>query len=334
MTTIRPLALALFLTAACSSNPSTNDAGSDGGSTDAPVTGGDASSDASDASSDASDASDAGPSSYTLTFPAQSVTAEQTLCITQHLGNAGPIHVSSITSQLDPGDFQMLVYLSSATTEQTTPQSCTPLGGFQGSTLQPIYIARAPTDTLAFPSGVGLAFGANQMVTIELHQYTPSQTYSAGAKVTFGVMSEASFQNAAALFVQLPTSFSVPIGQSSINGFNAIPSHMGAAKIFSMTGYENASGIERKAWNAANANDTSTQVYDSTDPFDAPLRKSFASPLTFASGSGIAYQCSYNNASQSVEISGAQRNNETCMFASYYYPSQGFEICYGTICSP
>lgn len=328
---LRPLSLALFLTAACSSSPSTTDAGSDG-STDAPVTGGDASSDASDASQ-TGDASDAGPSSYTVTFPAQSVSTEQTLCITQRLGNAGPIHVGSIASQLDPGDFQMLVYLSSATTEQTTPQACNPLGGFQGSTLQPIYIARA-SDTLTFPSSVGIAFAANQMVTIELHQFAEAQTLSAGAKVTFGVMSDSSFKNAAALFVQLPANFSVPPGISSINGFNAIPSHMGAANVFAMTGYENVSGTERKAWNAANANDTSTQVYDSTAPFDAPLRSSFATPLTFATGSGIAYQCTYNNTSGNNEPSGATRNDETCMFASYYYPGQGFEICYGTSCLP
>ncbi len=290
-----------------------------------------------DATADVSTDGDAGSAGYTLTFPAQSLSppVEQTLCITQRLANVAPIHVGSITTHLDPGDFQLAVYLSSATTEQTTPQACSPLGGFTDPALQLVYIGRA-NDTLTFPSGVGLALAANQMVTIELHQYTASQSYSAGAQVTFGVMSDSSFQNAAALFVQLPSSFTVISDSTphSIAGFNAIPSHMGAAKVFAITGYENSLGTERKAWNAANANDTSTLIYDSTDPFDLPLRKSFSTPLTFASSAGVSYQCTFLNSTGSTVSSGSARTNETCMIASYYYPSQGFELCFGSTCMP
>ena len=325
--------ICLFM-CACSSGATPNDGGTDASIDNVVSGGGDASPETS-----ANDANDAGPSSYSLVFPAQTLAAgaEQTFCITQRLGNVASIHVGTITSQLDSGDFQLIVYLSSATTEQTTPQSCTPLNGLLSNTDQAIYIARAPNDTLTFPAGVGLTLEANQMLTVELHQFSVQQTSSsAGAHLSFGVMSDSAFQNGAALWLQAQTNFSVinDGSQHMVTGFNPIPAHMGTAKLFAMTGYENVSGIERKAWNAANAGDTSTQIYDSTTSYDQPLNTTFASPLTFASGAGVAYQCTYVNNSGAPKNAGTGRQDETCMFASYYYPGQGFELCIGTTCTP
>lgn len=66
---------------------------------------------------------------------------------------------------------------------------------------------------LTFPTGIGVALAANQMMRIELPDSNPTAaTMAAQATVTLSTLSDASFQTAASLLTVSETGFSVPVG--------------------------------------------------------------------------------------------------------------------------
>jgi hypothetical protein len=63
-----------------------------------------------------------------------------------------------------------------------------------------------------------------------------------------------------------------------------------------------------------------------------------APPLEFPKGGatfsskGFAYQCEYKNTTSNYVGFGEGIDDEMCFLWHYYYPSQGFQICFDGFC--
>jgi hypothetical protein len=330
---------------ASSSGGSGGGSGSDSGSSSgSSSSSGSGSSSGSSGDSGAADSSladaggDGGAISYSLSFPAMAISPgdEQTNCIVVHLGNPAPIHVGTIHDIVQPGGMQLSVYASTATTEQPTPAPCVPMAPLNSGSAAPLIFSRVADDTLSLPQGVGYTLGANQMVLVELHVInTTAASLAVGATTTLVPMNDAAFQNEAAMLLAFNTQFTIPAQGANVsaNLFQPIPSRLGAAQVAALSGFENHLGTEMQVWNATNSTDTSMRIYDGLLNLGNP-RVSFAPPQTFASGAGLAFQCTWTNFGSSTVTFGTSYANEVCMVVAHYFPSQGTEVCLNGTCSP
>jgi Copper type II ascorbate-dependent monooxygenase, C-terminal domain len=267
--------------------------------------------------------------------------AESTQCITVRLGNPEGAFVRRFRAALSQGSHHMIVYRSNQTTEDTTPKNCQ---GFSGllSGEHPIFIAQQAESQLEFPRDeankpVGLEIEADQMVKIEMHYFN---TGVSPADVDGKLMVDT-----------IPLSADVTPSDLAFWGTNDIniPPHapydtgvrfqlgLGSTWTFALTTHQHHLGTRMRVWHAINKDDTSVPVADSTNWSDPPL-EIFEQPLEFPdaggtySSKGFAYQCEYNNTTDQQVVFGEGIDDEMCFLWHYYYPSQGFHLCFNGLC--
>ncbi|HEX3905383.1 MAG TPA: hypothetical protein VH853_21340 [Polyangia bacterium] len=281
-------------------------------------------------------AGDQAPSSYTIHWGPTQIPAatEDTQCVVVRLGNVPAIHVGQIHSQLGAGTVQMILYAVTATTEQTNPFDCAPFTSvYQASQMvgmTPLTVVQNPDETLTFPTGVGVALAANQMMRVELHYANQSATapMTAQATVTLSTMPDAAFQSAASFLTVAETGFSIQAAATLTEGptFFPFPSTFVGAKFFAVTSEQHQWGTEAQIWSAISAADAGNLVYHNTNWSTPPLTENAAQAVT--SGEGFKYQCDWNNTGNVGVSFGLSASQELCLIVGYYYPSQGPVTCF------
>jgi Copper type II ascorbate-dependent monooxygenase, C-terminal domain len=253
--------------------------------------------------------------------------------VTVRLGNVPAIHVGKIHSQLGSGTVQMVLYAVTDTTEQTTPVDCTPFAGVyqasQMASMTALTVVQNPDETLTFPTGIGVALAANQMMRIELHYANlGTAPMTAQATVTLSTMPDASFQTAASLLVVSEGSFTVPTGTYTLGPtFFPFPSTFVGAKFFAVTSEQHQWGTDVQVWKATSSSDPGTLGYQNTNPATPPLTP-VAVPTAVVTGEGFKYECDWNNKGTASAPFGVNANQELCVVIGYYYPSQGPVTCF------
>jgi hypothetical protein len=271
---------------------------------------------------------------------------ETTQCVTVKLPSTMDSDYVAIQSHLATGSHHLIVYESNATTEDTTPSTCTSFSGVLGG-LTPIYIAQTLESTLTMPTGVAYHFSAGQMFQIEAHYLnaTPNSLTAMGQVTFVPAPSGGSFQAADIMFcgsvrqlgglkaivngcaagAGLPPNAQTTLNPGFYAGGNGVD--LTKLKVFGFTGHEHHYGTDVKIWKATSAApNTTPPLYESTSWNNAPLKVFGDSELvSFNAGEGLEWQCSYNTAGATGNVCFGESaaTNEMCFFWAYYFPSVG-----------
>jgi hypothetical protein len=227
----------------------------------------------------------------------------------------------------------MILYAVADTAEQTTPFDCTPMTTLQQLPVgtKALTVVQNADETLSFPTGVGVALAANQMMRMELHyaNANPTAAITAQATSTLTTMPDAAFQSEASLMVIDDASFSIGPGATFTIGstFCPFPASLAAATFFAATSEEHRLGVMTQLWAASSLNDPGRTLYTNTDWTMPPLT-ALSPVVPGTTGAGFKYSCEWQNATQSTVTPGPAASNELCFFVAYYYPSQGAVFCY------
>jgi len=265
-----------------------------------------------------------------LTIPPRMIAPgeEITMCREIRLGNADAMLIRRIHVSIPTGSHHVIVYRSRATAEQPELQRCMGLGGILEGTA-PMFIAQQHESGIDFPPGVGLDIAADQMIRLEEHFVnTGAAPIMAGARVTFDLAPRAGLTVADMMFW-------------GTQGINVAPRSMGRAQyfrpalpavnVFGLTSHTHQYGVRSTIEVATALTGNGREVHRSESWEEPPLTR-FDPPLTFNEGEGLRLVCNYNNTTDRTLRFGESFFQEMCFLWAYYYPSQGFHVCFDGIC--
>jgi hypothetical protein len=263
---------------------------------------------------------------------------EKTVCSTLRLGNATAVDVVQMQAQLATGSHHLILYLSDATTEASTPVPCQPFEGITAGET-PIFIAETETTTLKLPSAAAYHFPAGQMVKLEAHYINLTSNAVNGmgtVKLTSGT--SGSYSKADIMFCGSTAQLSQQGVPANTQRFTLNPGFYGGGgdvdfsklKVFAFTSHEHHLGAEVTISKSTSASAPGTQLFDNTDWEHPPLQTyDDAHLLTFGAGEGFRWQCSYDSLDASPRptmttyFGLSAISNEMCFIWAYYYPSVG-----------
>lgn len=257
---------------------------------------------------------------------------ERTVCIEKRLGNAAPIWLHSIHSNLTEGGHHSILYRSTATEEHLEPFDCTPFVETLCGENVPLIITQKDEETLTYPDGVAVELAADQMVRIEVHflNATPDALDVSEAFTLTTIPEAAVEREADFLFLGSPD-IHVGAGEGATLGprFVELPSDLEDIEIFALTGHTHRFGRDVSLWLSQSDGDLSNKVYPSgVYDWEEPEVAFYDPPLAVPAGAGLSIQCTWENTSgQDVEF-GESANAEMCFAWAYYTTARGYQICF------
>lgn len=284
-----------------------------------------------------------GAQSYTVQFGPITVNAgeENTQCIVVSLNNAAQIHVGQIHDLLGTASHHMILYKVAPQAAQPTPFPCQPFqGALNPANGNPLIISQKPDDTLTLPQNVAFTLDPNQMVRLEMH-YINANTMPVTLVTTSTLTTIPDSQykyDASFLFIGDPN-ISIPANSTWNTGvqYFALPAQYNTSNFWAITGHEHHLGTEVQIWSATSSSDSGKLIYTSTSWSDPPVT-TFDPPIRIPAGGGYKFQCNYDNTTENTVSFGESANDEMCFFWSYYWPSQGAQVCFVTgglsVCCP
>ena len=265
---------------------------------------------------------------------------EETVCIFKRLDNTEDIMATDFVADLAPGSHHLIVYKSTYTDEDLTPTACTPFLGLLDKTAIPILLVGAPHLAYSFPTNVGLAIPAHQMVKIEAHYInaTAAQIEGTGSFSLHGIplaqatgyqLLDFGFWGTKNIDIKPASTYSTGVlYQTGIAG----------STVFAVGAHQHELGTRAQIWSAAgpevtpgdggrpSAPPAGAQLLDQHDWANQQLT-TLDPPVVFDGTNGLDFQCDWNNpTSQEIQF-GESALNEMCFAAFYYYPSHGFDLC-------
>jgi len=258
---------------------------------------------------------------------------EIVMCSIVQLSNTTPIDVVRMDTTLALGSHRLIAYRSSATATQA-PQPCKSFDGVTHGEA-PLFIAESKQSSMVLPSQAAYHLNAGQFIRLEAHYINTTQgTLQGMGTITFTAGAAGNYQPADIMMCGSVSSLTIaclPPGQSSTTlpvGFYGGGSGVDFTKlkVFAFTSHEHHRGIDVKVWKSTGKNPTpSQQLYDNPSWDNPPLQSyNDSNLLTFASGEGLAWQCSYDTSADTNKVCfGESANDEMCFIWAYYYPSVG-----------
>ncbi len=240
----------------------------------------------------------------------------------------------------------MILYKSNATVEDKTPVDCPSLGGITQGNDHPVFIAQQLQSELELPTDtdanrpVALKMDPHQMVKLELHYFN---TTGASIKVSGDIqidtipvesaVTEADLAFWGTQDINIPPHGEFDTGAHFQRG---IP----GTKTFAVTTHQHHLGTEMRVWFGTGTDANKTQPLADSHSWSDPPLVLLTPPVKFgpapsgevASADGFAYDCHWVNPTATAVQFGESINDEMCFLWHYYYPSQGFEVCFDGIC--
>ena len=254
---------------------------------------------------------------------------EVTKCVRKRLDNETAIWVTAIQTKLSQGSHHLIVYKSTEETEILEPENCAPFTETLGGETVPLMITQVGEETLELPAGVAFKFEPNQMIRLEAHYLNYyADDITAHSDVTFQTIAEEDVEHEADMLFYGTPDFSIPPGEEYTTPWHFIDVWEDT-KIFAITGHTHQYGTNVEISASMGNDDPGVSIYPKDTPFtwdEAPIEQ-FSPPLSFGSGEGLRYRCTWNNTgTQNVEF-GESANKEMCFLWAYYYPSNGYRMC-------
>lgn len=267
---------------------------------------------------------------------------ETTVCVLRRLGNMGPEYLQRVRAHLSDASHHLIVYRSTADTEQLTPMRCNGFSGVTGVTTTgmietPLLIAQNHDAQLTMPAGVGMNLAANQMIRIEYHAVnaTSAPVQIQGDVWLDTIEQNGSLQPADVLFwgnvrFAIPPAGSPGATDYQVHFFHRPWSGVHIFGLTSHTHHLGTLGTISIATNTTTDSSMSTdirEIHRSTSWSEPPLTL-FDPALTLAADQGLHLVCHYNNVTTSTVSFGESVNQEMCFMWAYYYPApRGTQIC-------
>jgi Copper type II ascorbate-dependent monooxygenase, C-terminal domain len=271
---------------------------------------------------------------------------ENTQCMTFRLDNPEAVNVRRFHTTLTQGSHHMVLYKSTATTENTVPTDCQALGGILDGE-HPVFIAQQALANLELPTDtdanlpVALKMEAHQMVKLELHYFnTSSSTITVNGDIDVDTIPSSAKVTEADLAFWGTQQINIPPHGEFDTGTHfqrGIPN----TKSFAVTTHEHHLGTEMRVWFGTSTEAAKGQPLADSHSWSDPPLVLLAPPVKFgpapngelASSDGFAYDCHWVNPTANGVQFGESVNDEMCFLWHYYYPSQGFEVCFDGICN-
>ena len=258
---------------------------------------------------------------------------DKTVCINKLLDNADDILATRLIADLAPGSHHMIVYRSSATTENLTPFDCRPFESLFLSNDTPLLLVNARHVDFSFPAGVGLKLAAHQMVRIEAHYVNASKS-SIDGNGSFSIqgkkLSEAGDYQLADFSFWGTRKFSIPPKAHATTG-KKFQAGIAGTKGFALTTHQHSLGSQVDVWASSSPTDVPATPLLTETNWAAP--KLVPIDIAFDGTNGFTYECQWDNPTDSTVTFGESGlTNEMCFLLTYYYPSHGFDICFDGAC--
>jgi hypothetical protein len=266
-----------------------------------------------------------------------SVGEETTVCVIERMPTTADVDIVNVATTLAPGSHHLIAYRSSATAESTTPTPCNAFEGVLNGEA-PIFIADAASQSMQLPDGVAYHFPAGQMIRLEAHYINASQTPLQGmGTITFTPGPPMSYQAADIMMCGNEPSLDCSLGGGLAPGMSSVALPVGKysgggsvdftkLNVFAFTTHEHHRGTDVKIWKSTTNNPMSTLLLDNPDWANPHLQVlDTAHVLSFASGEGLAWQCTYDTSADTSKVCFGESaaSNEMCFIWAYYYPSVG-----------
>jgi hypothetical protein len=264
---------------------------------------------------------------------------EDTQCITFRLDNPETVNIRRFSTELTEGTHHIILYKSKATTESKTPTPCAGLSGILKGE-HPLFIAQQKHSVLEMPTAedgtpVALEIEPNQMVRMEMHFInTGPVPLSVTGKLDLDTVPAATTVTKGDLAFWGTQNIHIPPNSAFDTGVKFQPALPGT-KSFAVTTHQHHLGTRMQVWFATwGPGDLGMQVADNSSWSDPKLFM-HTPPLSFDpdTHTGLAYQCQWQNPTDQMVTFGESANDEMCFLWHYYYPSQGFQVCFDGACA-
>lgn len=336
--------LVLSLTAGCGGSTSSSPAGAagSGGASSAGGAGGSGASGGSDGAAGSAPWDPGGP--VTTQSPAFATIMadpgkEGTQCITFRLSNTEPVNIRRFSTQLALGTHHIILYKSKDTKEAPDPVPCQGLSGIlQGD--HPLFIAQQAHSELKLPTAedgtpVALQIEAGQMVRMEMHWInTTAAPLAVTGKIDLDTVPSGTTVTKGDLAFWGTSNIKIPPNSAHDTGVKFQPALAGT-KSFAVTTHQHHLGTRMQVWFATwGPGDLGMKVADSSSWSDPKLNMlEPAISFDVDAHTGFAYQCDWQNPTDQMVTFGESANDEMCFLWHYYYPSQGFQVCFDGACA-
>jgi len=250
-----------------------------------------------------------------------------------NLGNTTTVHIGEIHNVSTDGVFDLIVYRSSATQEQTTPAACSTFANLGAAAPDSaLILSHKADDDMLLPAGVGLTLQANQMLMLELHAMNYGVSpQPVSATSTLVALADGDYQSEAAfVFIGDIDIDLEPNSTGTTQGFVPIPDFVAGvgAQVDQLSGYTHAYGTSVAVATGVSPGPFTT-VYDPTGwIWSQSPRTDAVPPAEIASGGGFQITCNYlNTSTSSIRNGPAEVQDEACFFQGYAHPASGAFVC-------
>lgn len=180
------------------------------------------------------------------------------------------------------------------------------------------HTSQSPYNEFKYPPGVAVRFPANVGVRMNAHYLNTSQETIKGKVTTVFYLAKPGTveHHAAHLFLNNVGIFVMPHSQKTVTKTCVMPKDL---KVIAAASHMHQYGKRFLAKTDA------TTLYETTNWSDPPF-KVYDPPLSLTQGTGITFECDYDNPTEDILTFGeSAKTNEMCILSGRYYPSDNGE---------
>jgi hypothetical protein len=181
--------------------------------------------------------------------------------------------------------------------------------------------AAKPTQTIAYPAGIGQRYYGGQKLILDYHYYnTSTAEVDAEVAVNFHIVPENEVAKIAHGFAAMNLTIEIPpLAEAAFTGECRFSQDLLVGGIVRHT---HRWGTKYQVWTVDGANQA-TPLW-SSDDWQEDIERRFEQPMLFRAGDGFRYRCEYQNTEQRTIRFGTKATDEMCnLFGSWWVVDQG-----------
>lgn len=223
----------------------------------------------------------------------------------------------------------LFVTASELQPDGTLTESPCNFGGPEGAVIA--FIARHGATSLSFPDDdgdgrrVAWPLAAGEFAVVRVH-YVNASDEEVVVQTGIEVTPTSDEVTEAGSFVTWNAEIVIPpASQTTVSQSCAVPSTM---RFFALTTHSQKHSI------ATAIRDGSTTLFESDDWISPGIATRLAAPFFSFGGSGMTYECQYNNTGAATIHTGTGPDDEICSAVGYFFPATGNVFCVNNIVIP
>lgn len=246
--------------------------------------------------------------------------AEIIQCYYTSLPSSSPVDIGAISSSLTPGVAGIFVHRTDTVTEPDgTLTECN--ADSLGAPIF-VYASSQASESVTFPADSGISMIAGQPIVMRLH-YVNAGSDPIDAHATLSLQPVADASQKVGTLYTYNASIDIPPGSTN-HEETAVCEPPSGAQIFWMTTDSRKLTVAARVYRHAGS--TGELLLETLD-WEAPSVGLYTPPLTFDSGEGLQYTCTYTNPGGTTVSSGSSSSDEVCSAIGYYVGATVNAVC-------